>query len=525
MKLNYQTKNLRFTILITVIAFMLVIVEAGQPQGLDRNMQPLGSDFRVNDDPGSASQKAPAITLSADGSYIIAWYDERNEKADIFAQRFDANGSRIGTSFQVNDISGAKNPYYPIKPVAGTDLYGNFIITWDDYRMDVFAQRYASSGARQLSNFSANDSLSDHGTASVMGVNDSGDFAIAWVTYPGIYVQFFNREGQRYVNPVKIESNLEPGAVYDAPAIIIDPAGVVTAIWLKTSPNNSSGIFGQRFDRNGASIGPVFQISGQNTGEIYSYAYFNIIAIAADASGNFIVVWRDKRNGNADIYGQRFSADGTAFGENFKVNDDSGVTAQSTPAVAMDLSGNFIVSWMDKRNGDSDIYAQLYDSEGQKVNINYKVTHETNLSSQSMPAVAMNNGKMLFVWQDDRDPATGADIWANSLDYSISTIEQEGSPGSPEMFILEQNYPNPFNPATTIRCQLPRAAHTQLDIYNTSGQLVRHLLDVTRPAGVVITEWDGRDDNHNRLSGGIYYGRLQIDQKTIARTIKIILLR
>ena len=51
-------------------------------------------------------------------------------------------------------------------------------------------------------------------------------------------------------------------------------------------------------------------------------------SISSDASGNFVITWEDYRNGRPDIYGQRYSSDGSALGTNFKVNDDGGCAAQ-----------------------------------------------------------------------------------------------------------------------------------------------------------------------------------------------------
>ncbi|MCP4710991.1 MAG: S8 family serine peptidase [Planctomycetes bacterium] len=74
--------------------------------------------------------------------------------------------------------------------------------------------------------------------------------------------------------------------------------------------------------------------------------------------------------------------------------------------------------------------------------------------------------------------------------------------------LLEQNYPNPFNPLTTIGYQLPAAGHVSLKVYNTSGQLVRTLLDQEQDAGKQSVVWDGRNDNGRSVSSGLYFYRL-----------------
>ena len=69
---------------------------------------------------------------------------------------------------------------------------------------------------------------------------------------------------------------------------------------------------------------------------------------------------------------------------------------------------------------------------------------------------------------------------------------------------LLPNYPNPFNPSTEIQFEIARTEPVQLVIYNTSGQVVRTLVDKVQTAGAHTVSWDGRDDNSVMASSGIY---------------------
>ncbi len=73
---------------------------------------------------------------------------------------------------------------------------------------------------------------------------------------------------------------------------------------------------------------------------------------------------------------------------------------------------------------------------------------------------------------------------------------------------LDENYPNPFNPATNIRYSLSEGQHTTLAIYNSLGQKVRTLVNAPRPAGVHVVRWDGRNDNGQAVSSGVYFYRM-----------------
>src|SRR5262245_7440253 len=86
--------------------------------------------------------------------------------------------------------------------------------------------------------------------------------------------------------------------------------------------------------------------------------------VAADADGDFVVVWRsDLQDGDAGgIYAQRYSAAGTPQGGEFRVNT---VTAgnQMNPSVAMDDLGNFVVTWEDSASGKG-IMGQRFNAAG-----------------------------------------------------------------------------------------------------------------------------------------------------------------
>jgi predicted RNA-binding protein with TRAM domain len=77
---------------------------------------------------------------------------------------------------------------------------------------------------------------------------------------------------------------------------------------------------------------------------------------------------------------------------------------------------------------------------------------------------------------------------------------------------LMGNFPNPFNPETTISFVVARhALPVQIEVYNIRGQLIRTLLDGSRAleSGRHSVIWDGRDDNGNQVSSGIYLYRMR----------------
>ena len=92
-------------------------------------------------------------------------------------------------------------------------------------------------------------------------------------------------------------------------------------------------------------------------------------------------------------------------------------------------------------------------------------------------------------------------------DYSDMGITHVQSEQSSQCIIL-QNYPNPFNPTTTISYSLAESDNARLVVYNSLGQQVRTLADGPQVAGVHVVQWDGRDENGQKVSSGVYFYRL-----------------
>ena len=135
-------------------------------------------------------------------------------------------------------------------------------------------------------------------------------------------------------------------------------------------------------------------------------------AVAMDATGNFVVSWQDNHTGNYAIYVQRYDAAGNLQGTSFKVNE-SGYAEAS--AVAMDATGNFVVCWQDDRTGDYDIWAESYDAAGNPRGINFRANDDAGQEFQQFSAVAMDAaGNFVMCWQDNR--AGDYEIWFQRFD-------------------------------------------------------------------------------------------------------------
>ena len=106
----------------------------------------------------------------------------------------------------------------------------------------------------------------------------------------------------------------------------------------------------------------------------------------------------------------------------------------------------------------------------------------------------------------------------------VSTHSDETWGTIPEVTELRENYPNPFNPTTMISFSIPQTSQfVKLAIYNLKGQKVTTLVGEVISAGRRSVAWDGKDENGNRVSQGIYFYKM--DTSNYSQTKKMILMK
>lgn len=83
----------------------------------------------------------------------------------------------------------------------------------------------------------------------------------------------------------------------------------------------------------------------------------------------------------------------------------------------------------------------------------------------------------------------------------------------PGWFKLEQNYPNPFNSSTSVHFEIGKPSDVNLNIYDVRGSEMKRLVVNKHmlPGGYNVS-WNGRNEQNQGVSSGIYLLELQVDQ-------------
>lgn len=345
-------------------------------------------------------------------NYNMVWFSTIytvNRSYFIYSQQFFSDGKRNGPNILIGRKIVSDVAQY--RPALACNNSGKFVITWNDKRNekdwgDVYAQILGSNGKFFRDNFAViikGYSDCDPGIA----LRDDGSFIVLWKDDAkcapdeefNLYAKWYNPDG---IPSEKFKVNdFECSVYFYMPKVEISPTGGFIIVWTDQRDSWKNGkIRCQMYDANSNPIGANFEVNDPVDRQIKCQKP----SFEIDASGNFIMVWETDLNGNLDIYGKIFNSDGIPYQANFMINDDGGSSDQGSPAVAMHSDGSFVVTWSDGRNGNSDIFAQRYDSNWNPTGNNFLVNDGGLTSSQSNPAIAFKpDGKFVIAWQDYRN--------------------------------------------------------------------------------------------------------------------------
>ena len=256
-------------------------------------------------------------------------------------------------------------------------------------------------------------------------IGTSGDFVVVWQSgsvygYSGQDGSAAGVFGKRYdaagtpLGPEFQVNTYTTGPQFD-PAIGVAPSGRFIVGWSSgfgnrdygpPGPDGSAfGAFVRVFDASGVPQGPELQANTFTTGRQ------NEPAVAADAAGNFVVVWQSsdyysttsQDGSGAGVFAQRFGSTGTPLGPEFQVNVFT-TGWQARPVVAVEPSGAFVVVWQSGYYSNQDgsysgIFGRRFASSGTPLGPEFQVNTFTT-GDQRTPALSLvPGGGFVVVWE------------------------------------------------------------------------------------------------------------------------------
>lgn len=325
-------------------------------QRFDSDGARAGAELQVNATT-TFSQGFPAIACSAGGDFIVVWSSGGQDGEDygIFARRFDSRGAPTSGEFQVNTYTSSSQ----IAPTVATGPSGGFVVVWSSYENQdgdaygIFAQRFESDGSRLGSEFRVNTYTTNSQLAPSVAAGAEGNFVVVWSSGQdedegyGVFGQHYEASGapagrEHHVNTFTAGDqgvSLGAGRVL---GVAGGAAGEFVAVWQSSaltgpSPDgDGAGVFAQRLGGTPLrALGTEFQVNTFTSGD---QAY---PSACQTPGGGFVVAWESRSAGGNGIFARIYTPEGAPAGDELRVSSG---TVEAPPACPGDCNRDDVVA-------------------------------------------------------------------------------------------------------------------------------------------------------------------------------------
>jgi len=115
-------------------------------------------------------------------------------------------------------------------------------------------------------------------------------------------------------------------------------------------------------------------------------------------SGPYVhVIWADYRDGNGEIYYKRSSNGGFSWGNDIRLTNDGNASQHPSAAVS---GSDIVVVWDDTRAGNYEIYFKRSTDNGTTWGMDTRLTNNTAISD--IPCISIWGSLVIAVWRDNR---------------------------------------------------------------------------------------------------------------------------
>jgi hypothetical protein len=313
----------------------------------DASGNALTGEILVNEQTTNDQQWARVVSQS-DGSFIVTWTSNRYGDQDLFFRRFGANGTPTGSEVRVNTTASFDQWNSDISSNKST---GDFVIVWqgnggqlnnvDDN--GVFGQRYDSDGSAIGSEFRVNTVTSGtQGDVSV-SMNSNNEFVVVWDDASGMHFQRYNSSG----GVIGTQGTSDNSASAGNGSVAMNNDGSFVVVW-REGAGGSKDVYLQRYDNTGTAIGTNTIVSDSSLSDQSSPS----ISMDSSGSFIIVWDGNGTQSGHEDtvgVFGQKFLSNGTRIGDEFRVNATTSGTQQYASVAMIDIN-NFVVVWTGNGN-------------------------------------------------------------------------------------------------------------------------------------------------------------------------------
>lgn len=448
-----------------------VVVWGGEPEdsetGFDiyarrytRNGTPQGDQILVNTTLEGDQQHA-GVDMDDEGNFVVVWehenpLDENENNIDIYARRFDTNGTPSGEDFPVEGSTAHTANY----PTVAINNEGDAFFAWEAFlpHKNIRAQIYPDDATPlemlNVSTSTENDALDSRPQACR---DADGGF---WVTYArqlteNIYATYYQTDNTTPFEDGAVSLSSRLGSTGDFqnfsnhsnPSITQAPDGGFFTSWSvsayqfvasqwdqEANPVKYSNLFANNIVSSSSSIGhgeegniSVSWSNGEavqvttlspsleilNTKEVpdESENYIEDTDIIVYGQGSYVVSWdifrETAESPIEEVYAARFLpyiAELEDQGEYF-VSDTAADNENYRPAVAAVPDGDFVVTWIaDTASSNSTLRARRFDHEGNPISDEFIIHEFVPSEVPAEPDIVMDTeGGFIVTWHAEID--------------------------------------------------------------------------------------------------------------------------
>lgn len=267
-----------------------------------------GPEFRVNVTT-AGNQYQPSIAADADGDFVVTWTSANvdSDGLGIAARRYNAAGAAQGGEIAVNDYVNGDQLY---SRVAADDA-GNFVVVWQsDFlptsSIGIFAQRFNASGSAVGSRFVVNTTITGLQLMPAIGMNALGEFVVAWTDNSldgsgyGVFAQRYTPGAAQVGGEFLV--NTTTAGDQQQPSVAVDDTGAFVIAWESAAQDASGwGAFAREYSSAGASIGAEFRLNTTTAGDQQDPS------VAMVGGGDYVAVWSGNGTGDSSgVFLQRY---------------------------------------------------------------------------------------------------------------------------------------------------------------------------------------------------------------------------
>ena len=219
------------------------------------NVLQAGSPITVAAATSPSSIYSSALSVAADGSFVVAWESYASSNYQLQALRYTATGALRDTSTPLQVLAPQSQYFYGSSVAEQAD--GSFEVAWNQSYggNQIWARRFNASAtgatAVQVSTVLTGSS------APAVAVDSQGDFGVEWSQNNGIWGRFYNAASQPESDPFQVDIG-DPGSAsgYGGMVLAADAQGDFRSAWQSQQGSNYE-VLTERLQLNQAPVNTV----------------------------------------------------------------------------------------------------------------------------------------------------------------------------------------------------------------------------------------------------------------------------